>query len=298
MNNSHYVRNAELLKAYRAGDIGAREELILENSGLVKKIARRYSYSGKYEYDDLYQEGFIGMFTAIDKFDMSMDTSFSTYAFFWIKQSIVRYIHNTGRTIRLTAHTIEKITLLNKAVEELWKKLEREPSTYEIAKHMGISIYDVEKLKILKSDVDSLSRPVGEDGEDITLQDTIQDESDGPEELAMESDIGIRLRKAISRLNEKQQDTIKARYGIDQKQESQKEVGERLKITGSGVQYLEKQAIRKMRNMAELQEYKIGRTLDRRTNFYRQTEKVVMWRERERRALYEALYGDEYTMRL
>lgn len=262
------------------------------------KIARRYSYSGKYDFDDLYQKGLIGLMSAIEKYDVSLKVPFGNYAFFWIKQSIARYIHNTGRTIRLTEHTIQKIKALNKAIEELWIKLEREPSTFEIAKHMRISMYVVEKLMILKSDVESLNQPVGKDGEDFSIQDTIPDESDGPEELALKSDMKLRVRNAIGKLDEQQAKVIQARYGIDCKQESIQEVGEQLNITGNRVHYIEQQALRKLRRMSELQEYRIERKLDRRTNFYRKTERVVLWRERERRILLETLYGDEYTIKL
>jgi len=121
------TRNTELLKAYRDGDKGALEQLILDNKKLIYKIAHRFSCSGKYDVDDLFQEGCIGLLRAIEKYDFSYDVAFSTYATKIIKMAIIRSIHKTGRSIRIPEYMRAEVYKMEAATEKLYVELEREP---------------------------------------------------------------------------------------------------------------------------------------------------------------------------
>lgn len=286
MSSSIFLRNAELLEQYRAGDKSARDMLVVENKRLIMKYARRYSFDGHYCSEDLFQEGCIGLMNAIDHYDLSYDVSFGTYATFWIRQAMIRYIQNQGRTIRLPSHVHEKISTYKKAVEGLTDYLGRKPTVMETAQSLGVNIIEIEKLRMFMLDVDSLDKPIGEDEDGTTTGDMVRDESGELEELADKIDLVIQIRKAVQKLKEKERDIITARYGIDRKPEKAADIGTRLHVTGSGVYFIERQALRKLRRMAELREYRINRSLDDITNFHRNTERVVLWREKQRLRLY------------
>lgn len=223
-------RNLELLRALKDGDIGAREKLIFNNEKLVMSIARRFTFNGKYELDDLQQEGFIGLMKAIDLFDISYNTAFSTYAIYWIRQAITRYIHNTGSTIRVPIHLREKIYLFHKEVGKLAATLEHEPSIFEISKHMGITIYEVERLKTISEDVISLDMTIGEDDDSITILDTIRAEQESPEEIAERAETCAIVRREVDKLDPDKGEVIKLMYGLNCKACSPSETGERLNV--------------------------------------------------------------------
>lgn len=200
------IKNIELLEEYRSGSIEARDKLIMNNQGLINKIAQQYSFNGKYELEDLVQEGNIGLIKAIDKYDKSHDAAFSTYAAIWIKQSIMRYIHNTGRAIRIPVHTQQRLIELDKTIKDLELKLGEEPSIYKIAKAMNTSIEEVQKLLIIKQDIVSLDEPLRTEDKDMTLSDTIPADGKAPEEIVEENDTACIIKKAIEEeLDENQQ---------------------------------------------------------------------------------------------
>lgn len=224
-------RNLELLQALKGGNASARTELIYKNEKLVMSIAKRFTFNGKYELDDLQQEGFIGLMKAIELFDTSYDVAFSTYAAYWIKQAITRYIYNTGSTIRIPVHLREKIYLFHKEAGRLAAKLEHEPSAYEISKHMGISIYEVERLKTISEDIISLNKTIGEEDDSITLLDTIRAEQKSPEEIAERAEICTIVRREVDNLDPDKGQVIKLLYGLNCKACSLNETGERLNHT-------------------------------------------------------------------
>lgn len=286
MDDKKYQKNLELLQAYRAGDPAARELLILENSGLVSSIARRYTFNYKYEYDDLRQEGFIGLMRAIDKYDPALDIPFGNYAAYWIKQAILRYIYNKGRIIRLPVYLHERIFLLKKTIEELTAKNERKPTAFELSKHLKMNIFEVEKLLQLMQDVESLDEPIPDMDGEITMLDAVPDEQESPEDIAERNDRIRQVNKAVMQLNERQREVIRRRYGFKCKAETLDSISNDMNCSKEWIRQIERKALRKLRTMPELQVYRIERKLDKRTNFYRKTENVVLWREGQRRLLY------------
>ena len=287
MNDKKHKRNLELLQSHRAGDPAARELLILENSGLVSAIAKRYTFNNKYEFDDLRQEGFFGLIKAIERFEPSYGVSFGNYAAYWIKQAILRYIYNCGRVIRLPVYLHEKIYILKKAIETLTIKNEREPTTFELSKHLNMNIFETEKLLQLKEDVESLDEPITDEDGGYTRLDTIQDERESPEDTAEKNDRIRQVNKAVMQLNERQREVIRRRYGFKCKAETLGGIGDGMGVSRARVQQIEKAALDKLRAIPELQVYRIEKKIDERTDFYQKTEKVVMWREQQRRLLYE-----------
>lgn len=297
MDDKKYQKNLELLQAYRAGDPAARELLILENSGLVSAIAKRYTFNNKYEFDDLRQEGFFGLIKAIERFEPSYGVSFGNYAAYWIKQAILRYIYNCGRVIRLPVYLHEKIYVLKKAIEELTIKCEREPTSFELAKHLQISIYEAEKLILLKEDVESLDVPLTDEDGATTRLDTIQDEQESPEDIAERNDRVKRVSEAVMQLNERQREVIRRRYGFKCKAETLDSIGDGMGVSRARVQQIEKAALDKLRAIPELQVYRIEKKIDERTDFYKKTEKVVMWREQQREKFYKWNLDDLHIMK-
>ena len=297
MNDKFYERNAELLKAHKAGDPAARELLILENSGLVSAIAKRYTFNNKYEFDDLRQEGYIGLIKAIDKFDPSHEVTFAHYASYRIKQSILRYIYNRGRVIRLPVYLHEKIYILKKAIETLTAKNEREPTTFELSKYLKMNIFEVEKLLRLKEDVESLDEPITDEDGGYTRLDTIQDEQESPEDIAEQNDRIRQIHKAVMQLNERQREVIKRRYCFKCKSEALDSIGDDIGVSRTRVQQIEKAALKKLRALPELQVYRIEKKIDDRTDFYKKTEQVVMWREAQRQKFHKWNLDDLHIMK-
>lgn len=287
MDDKKYQKNLELLQAYRAGDPAARELLILENSGLVSSIARRYTFNYKYEYDDLRQEGFIGLMRAIDKYDPALDIPFGNYAAYWIKQAILRYIYNKGRIIRLPVYLHERIFLLKKTIEELTAKNERKPTAFELSKHLKMNIFEVEKLLQLMQDVESLDEPIPDMDGERTMLDTVPDEQESPEDIAERNDRIRQVNKAVMQLNERQREVIRRRYGFKCKAETLDSIGDGMGVSRERIRQIEKAALKKLRAMPELQVYRIEKKIDERTDFYKKTEKVVMWREEQREKFYK-----------
>jgi RNA polymerase sigma factor (sigma-70 family) len=296
MNDKFYERNAELLKAHKAGDPAARELLIVENARLVSSIAGRYTFNNKYEFDDLRQEGYIGLIKAIDKFDPSHEVTFAHYASYWIKQSILRYIYNRGRVIRLPVYLHEKIFILKKAIEALTAKNEREPTTFELSKYLKMNIFEVEKLLRLKEDVESLDEPIKDEDGGYTRLDTTQDEQESPADIAEKNDRIRQVNKAVMQLNERQREVIRRRYAFKCKAETLDSIGNDIGVSRTRVQQIEKAALKKLRALPELQIYRIEKKVDDRTDFYKKTEQVVMWREEERQKLYKWKLESLHTM--
>ena len=284
------IKNIELLEEYRSGSIEAKDKLIMNNQGLINKIAKQYSFNGKYELEDLIQEGNIGLIKAIDKYDNTYAASFSTYAVIWIKQSIVRYIYNSGRTIRIPVYMQEKLSELNKTIRELEIILEAEPSIYQIAKAMNISITEVQKLLIIKQELVSLDEPIGGEEEEITLLDSIKADEETPEGIVEAKDTAEILRKEIKeKLEAIQAKVILLKNGFYGKPETYRSIGERLNVSVETVRRDEQKALRKLRNCPKIRTLHVERKLNSITNFYRDTEKVVIWREKQRREIGKEL---------
>ena len=239
----------ELARRKDAGDEQAKRELIQANLRLVMSITRNYTKTGV-PLLDLIQEGNLGLIRAVEKFDYRMGYKLSTYATWWIRQSITRALADQGRTIRLPVHVAEQVRRLMRARRQLAQKSNREPTLAELAKESGNSEKRVQELLDLVEDPISLETPVG-DGESL-YGDLIEDlHSDQPDDVTARRLRSRELARALTRLNPRMRRVLALRFGLDgETPQTLEEVGAGLGITRERVRQLESRALRELRAAA------------------------------------------------
>jgi RNA polymerase primary sigma factor len=228
--------------------LDAKDRFVRSNLRLVLSIAKNYSCPGL-DFLDLVQEGNLGLMKAVDKFNYRMGNKFSTYATWWIRQSITRAIADQGRTIRVPVHMIEAINRVMKAVSELSKRLGREPSMPELSKELNAPVSKVAQILLVAQEPLSLEASMANDQETILSKFLEDHNSVSPEEPVMSDNLREMTDYALNVLSPREQEIMRMRYGLNDSgtEFTLKQCGEKFKVTRERIRQIEEKALSKLR---------------------------------------------------
>lgn len=247
----------ELASRIDRGDKAARDKMIESNLRLVVKIAKRYINRGL-PFLDLIEEGNLGLIKAVERFKLSKECRFSTYATWWIRQSIERALVNQSRTIRLPVHVSDDINRMLKMTRELVQKLNREPTIKEVAAQMSVNPAYVRRLMVLLKKTYSIERPMGENS-DYFLIDTIEDTSTvSPAALLEDINKFELVTQWLESLSENERKIISLRFGLDDKDPQTLDViGRSFGVTRERIRQIEAKSLEKLKKIVESTEPKL-----------------------------------------
>ena len=243
------VEEKDLARRFAKGEEQARQRLIKANLRLVVSIAKRYVNRSPLSISDLIQEGNIGLFKAVEKFDPGRGFKFSTYATWWIRQAITRALADQSRTIRIPVHMVETISKYTQVKRKLAQELGREPLIEEIAIEMTLSPEKVRHIQKISQEVISLEAPIGEDDDKSTLAEFIRDEKSlTPVQLTSQDLLRNQIKEIVGTLSERERKILEMRFGLeDGVTHTLEEVGKVFGVTRERIRQIEAKALEKIR---------------------------------------------------
>ena len=231
------------------GDAEAKNKLIEANLRLVISLAKHYQGCGL-SFQDLIQEGNIGLIKAADKFDVEKGFRFSTYASWWIKQAISRAIADQSRTIRIPVHMTENISKVKKVERDLTTKLNRDPSLEELASALSLSVEELVEIKSYMMDTTSLDIPVGDEDDGTTVASFVEDAkfTNPADTIAKEADAEV-VDAVLGTLSEREADILRRRFGIGFNHPmTLEDIGKEYGLSRERIRQIESKALRKLRH--------------------------------------------------